>query len=144
MRALRVGKLTIAALEATLRLYLNDLNLDKKLPMLHCYTRSLEELQQAGNQLLRQLREIFKEGIQVSIEKSFAQIGSGALSLANLPSLAIVLKSERLDASSIAESFRNQPRSVIGRVQDGCFWIDLRTVNNQEIQWICEAARSIN
>ncbi|SVA86097.1 uncharacterized protein METZ01_LOCUS138951 [marine metagenome] len=144
MRALRVGKLTIAALEATLRLYLNDLSLDKKLPMLHWYTRPLDELQQVGNQLLRRLGEIFKEEIQVSIEKSHAQIGSGSLPVANLPSLAIILKSERLSADSIAESFRNQPRSVIGRVKDDCFWIDLRTVDDREIQWICEAARSIN
>ena len=49
-----------------------------------------------------------------------------------------------LAADSIAERFRNQPRSIIGRVKDGCFWIDLRTVNDREIEWICEAARLIN
>ncbi len=144
MRTLRVGKLTIAALETTLRLYLNDFNLDKKLPMLHWYTRSLDELQQVGNHLLRQLGETLGDEIQVTIEESLAQIGSGSLPVANLPSLAIVLKSERLTASSIAKCFRNQPRPIVGRVQDDCFWIDLRTVNNQEIQWICEAARSIS
>ena len=88
--------------------------------------------------------QIFGQKIQVSIEKSLAQIGSGSLPVANLPSLAIVLKSDQLAADSIAERFRNQPRSVIGRVKDGCFWIDLRTVNDREIEWICEAARSIN
>ena len=144
MRALRVGKLTIAVLESTLRLYLNDLNLDKKLPMLRCYTRRLDELQQVGNQLLRRLDEIFGQKIQVSIEKSLAQIGSGSLPVSNLPSLAIVLKSDQLAADSIAERFRTQPRSIIGRVKDGCFWIDLRTVNDREIEWICEAARLIN
>ena len=144
MRALRVGKLTIAVLESTLRLYLNDLNLDKKLPMLRCYTRRLDELQQVGNQLLRRLDEIFGQKIQVSIEKSLAQIGSGSLPVANLPSLSIVLKSDQLAADSIAERFRTQPRSIIGRVKDGCFWIDLRTVNDREIEWICEAARLIN
>ena len=112
--------------------------------MLRCYTRRLDELQQVGNQLLRRLDEIFGQKIQVSIEKSLAQIGSGSLPVSNLPSLAIVLKSDQLAADSIAERFRTQPRSIIGRVKDGCFWIDLRTVNDREIEWICEAARLIN
>ena len=112
--------------------------------MLRCYTRRLDELQQVGNHLLGRLDEIFGQKIQVSIEKSLAQIGSGSLPVANLPSLSIVLKSDQLAADSIAERFRNQPRSIIGRVKDGCFWIDLRTVNDREIEWICEAARLIN
>jgi L-seryl-tRNA(Ser) seleniumtransferase len=143
MRALRVGKLTIAALEATLRLQLNQINLTEKMPMLHRYTRSISELRNIAEQLATGLAQIFDGRITVTIENSLAQIGSGSLPVETLPSFAVVLESPNISAEALATQFRTQAVPVIGRTQDGRFWIDVRTVYDKEVDSIIEAAKGI-
>jgi L-seryl-tRNA(Ser) seleniumtransferase len=150
MRALRVGKLTIAALEATLRLQFNEMdlisdeiNLTEELPMLQRYTRSIEELRDIAEQLAADLAEIFDGRITVTIENSLAQIGSGSLPVETLPSFAVVLESPNISAEALATQFRTQAIPVIGRTQDGRFWIDVRTVYDKEVDSIIEAAKGI-
>jgi L-seryl-tRNA(Ser) seleniumtransferase len=143
MRALRVGKLTIAALEATLRLYLNEKGLTEKLPMLHRYTRSIDELRRIAEKLAGRLRQIFGDAIQVTIEESAAQIGSGSLPVDTLPSFAVALESTQISAEALAAHFRAQPIPIIGRTQDERFWLDVRTVFEQELAWIVEAAKGV-
>ena len=143
MRALRVGKLTIAALEATLRLYLNEDRLTQELPMLSCYTRTLDELQSVAEGLTTNLRQVFGETVRVTIEDSQVQIGSGSLPVQTLPSLAVVLESQQMSAEYLAAQFRTQPTPVIGRTQDGNFWLDVRAIGKKQLNWIIEAAQGI-
>ena len=143
MRALRVGKLTIAALEATLRLYLNETELTEKLPMLQRYTRSVPELREVAEKLVNHLRQIFGNAIHVAIEDSAAQIGSGSLPVDTLPSLAINLHAPQISAETLAAYFRSQPIPVIGRVRDERFRLDVRTVFEREFEWIVEAAKRV-
>jgi L-seryl-tRNA(Ser) seleniumtransferase len=143
MRALRVGKLTIAALEATLHLQLNEINLTEKMPMLHRYTRSISELRNIAERLATGLAQIFDGRITVTIENSHAQIGSGSLPVETLPSFAVVLESPNISAEALATQFRTQAIPVIGRTQDGRFWIDVRTVYDKEVDSIIEAAKGI-
>ena len=143
MRALRVGKLTIAALEATLRLYLNEHELTQKLPMLQRYTRSTDELRETAEKLANHLRQIFGDSVQVTVEESTAQIGSGSLPVDTLPSLAICLHSPEISAETLAAHFRAQPIPVIGRVQDERLRFDVRTVFETELGWIVEAAKGV-
>ena len=143
MRALRVGKLTIAALEATLRLYLNEKELTEKLPMLQRYTRSMAELREVTEQLANFLRQTFRDAIEVTVEESTAQIGSGSLPVDTLPSLAICIYSPQIPADTLATHFRTQPIPVIGRVQDERLQLDVRTVVGKELAWIAEAAKGV-
>ena len=143
MRALRVGKLTIAALEATLRLYLNEKDLAEKLPMLRRYTRSAAELCEVAEKLANHLRQIFGDIVQVTVEESVAQIGSGSLPVDTLTSLAVSLHSPHISAETLAAHFRTQPIPVVGRVQEEQLWVDLRTVFDQELEWIVEAAKGV-
>ena len=143
MRALRVGKLTIAAIEATLRLYLNEKGLTEKLPMLRRYTRSVAELCETAETLANRLRKIFGDTIHVTVEESTAQIGSGSLPVDTLPSLAINLHAPQISAETLAAYFRSQPIPVIGRVQDERLRIDVRTVFEDELEWIAAAANRV-
>ena len=143
MRALRVGKLTIAALEATLRLYLNEDRLPQELPMLSCYTRTLDELQNVAEGLTTSLRQVFGETVRVTSEASQVQIGSGSLPVQTLPSLAVVLESQQMSAEYLAAQFRTQPTPVIGRTQDSKFWLDVRAIGKKQLNWIIEAAQGI-
>ena len=143
MRALRVGKLTIAALEATLRLYLNEKELTEKLPMLQRYTRSVDELRETAEKLAIALRQIFDDAIQVTVEESAAQIGSGSLPVDTLPSLAVNLDAPQISAETLAAHFRAQPIPVIGRVGEERLQLDVRTVFETELMWIVKAAKGV-
>ena len=143
MRALRVGKLTIAALEATLRHYLNEDYLLQELPMFSSFTRTLEELQTVAEELAAKLRRVFGETVRVTIGESRVQIGSGSLPVKTLPSLAVVLDSQQMSAEYLAAQFRAQRTPVIGRTQDGKFWLDVRAIGKHHLNWVIEAAQSI-
>ena len=143
MRALRVGKLTIAALEATLRLYLNEKELTEKLPMLQRYTRPIAEIREVAEKLANHLRQIFDDVIQVTVEESTAQIGSGSLPVDTLPSLAVNLGAPQISAETLAAHFRAQPTPIIGRVQDERLRFDVRTVFEGELERIVKAAKGV-
>ena len=143
MRALRVGKLTIAALEATLRLQFNKINLTEKLPMLQRYTRPITELRDIAERLAAGLGAILDGHITVTIENSRAQIGSGSLPVETLPSLSVVLESPNIPAERLAAHFRTQAVPIIGRTQDGRFWLDLRTIYDKEVDSIIKAATTL-
>ncbi|CAI2120017.1 L-seryl-tRNA(Sec) selenium transferase [Serratia marcescens] len=128
-RALRVGKLTLAALEATLRLYLQPEKLAEQLPTLRLLTRPQQEMQQAAERLLAALTSRFTADFDLRAEPCWSQIGSGSLPVDRLPSYALTFtprdgRGATLEA--LAERWRRLPQPVIGRLGDGRLWLDLR------------------
>ncbi|WP_273830808.1 L-seryl-tRNA(Sec) selenium transferase [Serratia bockelmannii] len=128
-RALRVGKLTLAALEATLRLYLQPEKLAEQLPTLRLLIRPQQEMQQAAERLLAALRPRFTADFDLRAEPCWSQIGSGSLPVDRLPSYALTFtprdgRGATLEA--LAERWRRLPQPVIGRLGDGRLWLDLR------------------
>ena len=136
-RALRVDKITIAALVEVLKLYTDPDRLTNRLPLLRNLVRPLNEIQM----LAEKLRPIFIERLtniaEVSIESCKSQIGSGALPLDLLESSALVLKplakKGETDAKlqSLARKFRGLSTPVIGRLHDGRLIFDLRCLENE-------------
>ena len=144
MRALRVDKLIIAGLSATLQLYLTDsATMAEQFPMLNRYTRSIEELHVLAKELKMQLETLFEEQIDIQVSETYGQIGSGALPVETLPSVALVLEPSEISAEMLATQFRNATIPVIGRIKDGLFWLDLRTVYEREHAWIVETATQV-
>ena len=144
MRALRVDKLIIAGLSATLQRYLIDsTTAAEQFPMLNRYTRSIETLHAVAEKLKGQLQDLFEEKVNIQISETYGQIGSGALPVETLPSVALVLEPSEISAETLAAQFRNATMPVIGRIKDGLFWLDLRTVYEREQAWIVETATQI-
>jgi L-seryl-tRNA(Ser) seleniumtransferase len=144
MRALRVDKLIIAGLSATLQLYLTeDATITERFPMLNRYTRSMEALHAVATELKTQLEPLFGEKVGIQVSETYGQIGSGALPVETLPSIALVLEPSEFSAEMLAAQFRNATIPVIGRIKDGLFWLDLRTVYEREQAWIVETATQI-
>ncbi|MCY3743929.1 MAG: L-seryl-tRNA(Sec) selenium transferase [Candidatus Poribacteria bacterium] len=144
MRALRVDKLIIAGLSATLQRYLIDsTTAAEQFPMLNRYTRPIETLHAVAEKLKAQLRDILVETVNIQISETYGQIGSGALPVETLPSVALVLEPSETSAETLAAQFRNATIPIIGRIKDGLFWLDLRTVYEREQAWIVEAATQI-
>ncbi|HEX7230415.1 MAG TPA: L-seryl-tRNA(Sec) selenium transferase [Candidatus Binatia bacterium] len=127
-RALRCGKLTLAALEATLRRYRQSPNIVKEIPTLRAFTRSLEEIRKIGEDLLPELQTALGSEFALGLEESTAQIGSGALPTEELPTLVISIEHKRMSANTIAQRFRSAKPPIIGRINNDRFLLDLRCI----------------
>ncbi|MDR5825305.1 L-seryl-tRNA(Sec) selenium transferase [Caballeronia sp. LZ043] len=130
-RALRVGKLTLAALEAVLRLYRAPENLRERLTTLRLLTRPADAMRLCAERIQPALQQWIGDAFVVSAEPMFSQIGSGALPVDVLPSygLAVRLANGKRPGSQlnrIEKRLRELPRPVIGRIADGALRLDLR------------------
>ncbi|MFC7208073.1 L-seryl-tRNA(Sec) selenium transferase [Comamonas endophytica] len=130
-RAMRVGKLTLAALEPVLRLYLHPEQLAERLTTLRLFTRQETEMQAQAQALAPQLQAALGSAYVVETAAMASQIGSGALPVESLPShgLRIHPASGRQAGRQLLQleaALRALPRPVIGRVQADALWLDLR------------------
>ncbi len=129
-RALRCDKLTLAALAATLRLYLRSADLTAELPTLRFLRRTPAELQSAATRAREILAERLGAEFTIEVMVSASEIGSGALPAAELESRALRITHREHSPDSIAALFRHARPPVIGRITDGAFQLDLRTVED--------------
>ncbi len=130
-RALRVGKLTLAALEPVLRLYQAPEFLRDRLTTLRLLTRSQQEIADTAVRVQPALQAVLGAAYEVSVEPMFSQIGSGALPVDQLPSCGLVVRTPDGKRSGRAivqleKRLREWPRPVLGRVADGALRLDLR------------------
>lgn len=134
-RALRLDKLRLAALEATLKLYRDPDRLAQRLPTLRLFTRSAAELRALAERLLPALSGVVGTGWAVEIIDCSSQIGSGALPLETLPSAGLSLKPAGKASGSavegLAAAFRALPLPVIGRISQGALLFDLRCLEDE-------------
>lgn len=136
-RALRVGKLTLAALEATLRLYLHPERLTQELTTLALFTRSPSEMAEQAARLQGAWAAALGSRWSVRAQAMHSQIGSGALPVESLPSFGLVIEPSA-DASpapsvqALAAALRQWPTPVIGRIRHGALWLDLRCLRAQD------------
>jgi L-seryl-tRNA(Ser) seleniumtransferase len=132
-RALRVDKMTLAALDATLRLYLHPEKLRETLPTLRLLTRPAEAITAQAERLLPPLVDRYPE-FDVRLAPCESQIGSGSLPVNRLPGAALTFtprdgRGSRLDA--LAAQWRALPVPIIGRIGDGSLWLDLRCLEDE-------------
>ena len=131
-RALRCGKLTLAALEATLRLYRQSPVITEVIPTLKAFTRSIDEIRKMGETMLPKLKSALGKAFSITLEDSTCQIGSGALPTEELPTVVIAVAHGSQSATRIAQRFRAAKPPIIGRIRDDRFLLDLRSIFNTE------------
>ncbi|GLU33505.1 L-seryl-tRNA(Sec) selenium transferase [Trinickia caryophylli] len=130
-RALRVGKLTLAALEPVLRLYRSPEHLDGALPTLRLLTRPLDDIQACAQRVRPVLQRALGGAYEVAVSPMSSQIGSGALPVDRLPSFGLAVR-PALDKHSgralsrLEAAMRAWARPVIGRIADDALLLDLR------------------
>jgi L-seryl-tRNA(Ser) seleniumtransferase len=135
-RALRVDKMTLAALEAVLRLYQDPDRLKAQLPTLALLTRPAAEIEAQARRILPAVRAALGHPIEAVVSEARSQIGSGSLPLDLIASHAISLSipgpRRHAFAAEIARAFRELPVPVLGRIHDGAFVMDLRCLDHEE------------
>ncbi len=130
-RALRCDKLTLAALAATLRLYLRSGDLAHELPTLRILSRTASEIRAIAPRAREIVAERLGHGYLVEIVEAASQVGSGALPIEELKSVAIRVSHRDKSANAIAAMFRRA--RIIGRLADDSFQLDLRTIEDPAV-----------
>jgi L-seryl-tRNA(Ser) seleniumtransferase len=136
-RALRLDKLRLAALEATLKLYLDPDSLPDRLPTLRLFLRTADDLTALAEQAEAGLAGVLGDRFEVATVPCSSQIGSGALPLASLPSRGVALKprakrGQGRALSALAAALRRLPIPVIGRIEGGRLLLDVRCLDDLE------------
>jgi L-seryl-tRNA(Ser) seleniumtransferase len=135
-RALRAGKITLAALEATLKLYRNPDRLPHTLPALRAFLQQKQEISAAATRLADPLSAAIGDGFRVRTIDCASEIGSGSLPLETLPSAGLAIEpTEKKRAGSqlqaLSAAFRGLPIPVIGRIRDNALIFDLRSLDDE-------------
>jgi L-seryl-tRNA(Ser) seleniumtransferase len=136
-RALRVDKMTLAALEAVLRLHRNPEKLAQRLTTLRLLTRSQADIRALAARLLDPMRRAFHGQASIELRECQSQIGSGSLPVDLLPSTALVLmpaaggRGAGAALKALERRLRELPVPVIGRVAEGVVWLDLRCLEDE-------------
>jgi L-seryl-tRNA(Ser) seleniumtransferase len=133
-RALRLDKGRLAALEAVLRLYADPDRLSARLPALTLLTRPAETIRGLGERLLPLVASVLATAAEAGLEPCKSQIGSGSLPIDRLESWCLALRPKQPGGTALARlaaAFRALPVPVIGRIEEGCFRLDLRCLDDE-------------
>jgi L-seryl-tRNA(Ser) seleniumtransferase len=137
-RIVRVGKLTLAALEATLKLFLDESIALSEVPTLRMLRRDTSEITKHVKRLTSQLSKAVS-GVAVSTVPGFSQMGSGSLPTQNLPTTLVALRPEKVSAESLAKQLRRYSTPIFTRIQDDRVLIDPRTLLGGDDKVLVEA-----
>ena len=135
-RALRIDKLTLAALESTLRLYRDEEKAARIIPTLRMIMLPLQEIQKRARLLAEALRNIGDARMRIQLIEQTSKTGGGALPLMELPSLCVAIQIEGLSANTLEKRMRDNDPPIIGRIESDLFLMDLRTIQEDELSII--------
>lgn len=130
-RALRVDKLTICALEATLRMYLDEEEAVKNIPTLNMITMPMEELERKANLLYAEIEKLNLDA-DVHIEECLSQVGGGSMPLETMKSRGIAITPNNMNVSTLERKLRLSDSHIIARVYDNKYVLDVRTIFEDE------------
>jgi L-seryl-tRNA(Ser) seleniumtransferase len=140
MRAFRLDKMTLAALETTLRIYLHPEKALEKVPILRMLNTPLEELKARAELLAEKLRQV--EGLaSVGVVEDFAFVGGGSLPDQKLATWVVELQPGQASDAELAYRLRMGTPAVMGRVREGKVVLDVRTIFVEEMEELVGAIR---
>ena len=138
-RALRIDKLTLGALESTLRHYRDPEKAVLQIPTLRMLTRPLGEIQNQAEALAEKLNQMEGGRVRARVVDLASKAGGGSLPLLELPSKCVSVAVEGKSENDIELFMRTAEPPVIGRIENDRFVMDLRTVQDEDLTWIEKA-----
>jgi L-seryl-tRNA(Ser) seleniumtransferase len=142
MRALRVDKMTYAALEATLRIYERG-SARGDVPVMSALTATREHIAARAEDFVRRLVAV-SNGIEAALEDGESVVGGGSAPDAKLPTVLVALRSNRMSGAALESAFRHHAVPIITRTDHDRVLIDLRTVAVEEESMMMDAVAAIS
>jgi len=132
-RALRIDKLTLAALESTLLLYLGEERAMEEIPTLRMLSLDTKRLKRRGKRLLKRFSGMANKKMTFILREDVSRVGGGALPLQNLPTLVVAIKPVEVSVNSLEENLRKGDPPIVCRISKEELILDMRTVFDEEI-----------
>jgi L-seryl-tRNA(Ser) seleniumtransferase len=143
-RALRIDKLTLLALEETLRLYRDEEAALKEIPTLRMICEPYETLAKRAECLLETIGELNTQNFAIELADGASRVGGGALPLLQLPSRLLCLNPGRLSPHRMESWFRSYEPPIIARLEKERVLLDLRTIQEEEMEVLSRAIRELS
>lgn len=141
-RALRLDKFTATALELTLEEYLSEERAMQKIPVLKMIRESRESVGVRAKALKDKLEQV-KPPAKICVQACESQIGGGALPMERIPSMAVTIQSEFCSATELEKRMRTLSVPIIGRMINGSWGIDMRTIEERWLDYIAQSIASV-
>lgn len=141
-RALRVDKMTFAAMEATLKKYRDEELAKRDIPVVHMITEPKDSLLGRATDLAQKINEVAKS-VKAEVVPVDDQIGGGSAPMVYLPGYGVAITSDKLSANSIERALRKNSTPIVARIQDEHLLLCVRTVLECEAEVIAEAFKEI-
>jgi L-seryl-tRNA(Ser) seleniumtransferase len=143
MRALRVDKLTLSALEATLIAYLDEDGARDAIPTLKMLTQSTDEIEKKAIAITDRIKSDIPSFLQVEIKEDSSQVGGGALPLENLPTRVVAITPLTMSVNQLEQKMRESDPPIIARISNDQILIDPRTLDEGEVNLVLDGLRKI-
>lgn len=142
-RALRIDKMTLAALESTLRLYRHPENAVELIPTLNMILMPVARIEEKASRLLYILENLKIPELSAHIMDLTSRAGGGSLPMLKIPSKGIGVSVKTMTVNAVERFMRNHTPPIIGRIEDNLFIMDLRTIQVDEMAIIDSAFKTM-
>jgi L-seryl-tRNA(Ser) seleniumtransferase len=137
-RAVRIDKLTLAGLESTLFVYLDEEKAVREIPTLRMLTYSHDELRKRAQRLSRKIRATIPRGVEIGVRNDVSQVGGGAYPVQILPTYVVTLRPDHGSVHQLEKRLREGTPPIIARVSREEVLLDIRTVGDDEGNFIVD------
>jgi L-seryl-tRNA(Ser) seleniumtransferase len=137
-RALRIDKMTLAVLEATLIYYLDEERALKEIPTWRLLSQPPAVIRERAERLVELLKPSLLDKALLEIVKDESEVGGGALPLQKLPTFCVALKPFKLSVNELERRLRSCETPVIGKIRNDKYLLDMRTVLDEEVKVLAE------
>ncbi|MFP4325968.1 MAG: L-seryl-tRNA(Sec) selenium transferase, partial [Desulfonatronovibrio sp.] len=142
-RAMRIDKMTLAALEATLRFYLDSQVAMQEVPTLNMITMNQEDLRKSARKLKSRIKKSVKPEPEIFIIPAHSRVGGGAFPEQDLPTSLVGIKPARMNCDELKDRLLAADPPVIGRIENDVFCLDPRTIDQNEYKLLCQALNQV-
>mgnify|MGYP001262160183 CR=1 FL=1 len=142
LRALRIDKMTLSALEATFELYLDPAQAVKEIPVLHMLSLDEEACRRKAEDLAADLKEVAGE-LSIIVEKDASAVGGGSYPEHLLPTYVVALQSDTFSAEELQQKLRKSRVPIISRIKNQANYLDVRTIDEEEFPLIVAAVKAL-
>lgn len=142
-RALRVDKMTLAALDGILRLYADERQAMQSIPVLRMLAMDPTELSRRAGLLVRRLRRLLPATVSLKTVAGFSQVGGGSLPEVGIPTTLCAISVPGLEPQQLDQRLRSFSPAVVGRVSQGQFLLDVRTIRDEEVTTVVAALKAV-
>ena len=143
MRVLRCDKVTLIAMEETLKLFADTESLSENHTVYSLFSKSIEDLTGRAESIVADSAGKINEDYSLEIVNASGEAGSGSLPVAELPSIAIKIRSESISMDKTARDFRQLAVPIIGYIKENAFYLDMRTLLEEDIALLTKSVKEV-